>query len=340
MIVPAPHPDQLSLHALALPWPPDWPHVFGRTAPLVLEIGFGHARFLTDLARQHPGWNLIGLERAHAPLAWAEETLQKQSLPNIRLVNGEGLMALHCLFEPASLARVYINFSDPWHKKRHRKRRLITPEFLATLATRLQPGGDVYIATDIAQYAGEIGLALARTPGLRNAYPTPWMSQREGGVLTHYERKALREGRPCHYFRYVRDAKPLPALPVYEELAMPNATLHLPLDADAIGAAFEPHSLQTRQGERISKVMHVYQEPDQAVLMFETVIEEPLFSQRLMLKLLRHASGEWGLGAGAVGYPRATAGLHDAVRLLVDWLVSLHPEAHIIQHTLRPPDAD
>ncbi len=320
---------------MALPWPPNWADLFGRAGPLVLEVGFGHARFLTDLAAQYPDWNLIGLERAHGPLAWAEDALLKHPQPNIRLVNGEGLMALHCLFQPTQLARVYINFSDPWHKNRHRKRRLITPDFLSALATRLQPGGALFIATDIMQYAGEIGLALANTPGLKNAYPTPWMTQREGGVQTHYERKALREGRPCHYFKYRRTDKSLPRIPVYEEAPMPHATLTIPLEAEAIGTAFEPHHLQTRQGERISKIMHVYQEPGRPVLMFETILEEPLFSQRLMLKLMRHESGEWGLGPGAVGYPRATASLHDAVWLLVHWLLSLHPEAALRHHTLR-----
>jgi len=323
-----------SYHAMHLPWSPDWAALFGRSAPLVLEIGFGDGKFLTELAQQNPAHNIIGVERAHEPFTWAEKRVKRLALGNVKLVYGDALMALHCLFPPHSLSALHINFSDPWHKKRHHKRRVITPEFLRVAATRLENGAPLFIATDIAQYAGEIGLALAQTAGLKNAYPTPWMTHREqAGIATRYEQKAILAGRTCHYFKWLRRAAPLPPIPVYEEHPMPNIKLRLALDTRTILNAFQP--ISTQKKDRFTKIMAAYQDAGGDTLLFEALIEEPLFSQRLMVMLQRRGA-EFLLQISSIGHPRTTPGVHDAINALAEWLLQQDPTAHIIESKASP----
>lgn len=331
-------PD-FSYNAMRLPWPPDWSAMFGRSAPLVLEIGFGNGKFLADLAEQNPEWNLIGIERANDPLKWTEDLIAKRELRNVRLVNGQALTSLHCLFEPASLTQVHLNFSDPWHKKRHHGRRVINPVFLDALTTRLIEGGEVFIATDIAQYAGEIGVALSQTKGLKNAYASPWMMHRENPrVITAYEAKAIREGRPCHYFKYRRTADPLPLLPVYKELPMPNVHLILPYALEKILAKFDGHQLY-RHEERIVKVIGVYQDAKRPTLLFEVQVEEPVFSQHVVIRLAQRGDGHYILSPAPIGYPRATRGVQDAVYYLMEWLKGLDEAVQVVEGSIKAPDA-
>jgi tRNA (guanine-N7-)-methyltransferase len=334
----------LTYSAMRLPWPTPWENLFGRPAPLGLEIGFGNGVFLADLARKEPHTNWLGIEIAHAPLLWTENRLRRLGLENVRLLHGEAFMILHCLFTPASLETVHINFSDPWHKKRHHERRLVDAPFLRLLVSRLRVNASLYIATDIESYAAQIGLALAQTEGLKNATASPWMSERsDPTVMTHYERKARHAGRACFYFHYQRVAPHVPPAPYdqaedKEILPMPNAMLRLPLSLDEASTRFTPHTL--RSGERVARLIRVFREVNAPHLLIEAHIEEPLFSQHLMILVVQRGVDEVLVRLSEVGYPRPTRGVHDAVHGVVMWLLSLHPEAHILQHKLKWPQAD
>ena len=330
--------SSISLLLNMLPWVPDWAEIFGREAPLAVEIGFGNGKFLADLAYHHPEYNVIGVERAHNPLTWTEALIQKKSLKNVRIVQADALTALHAIFSVDSLTELHVNFSDPWHKKRHRHRRVINETFLEVATSRLKPDGFLYIATDIMQYAGEIGLALGNTKGLKNAYPTPWMTQRENpGIVTHYEQKALRVGRTCHYFKWGRTATAsLPPIPTLNEEVMPNTSLQLPFEFDTIIEKWERVTL--RNEGRIVNILEIFKQPHKPILLFETFIQEPLINQRMMLALVKRRSGDYLLQMTAVGYPRPTRGVHDAVHHLGEWLASLHDDAKILSTTVNAPD--
>ncbi|NJL92346.1 MAG: tRNA (guanosine(46)-N7)-methyltransferase TrmB [Anaerolineae bacterium] len=315
-----------TLNAMQLPFPTDWTGVFGRAAPLAVEIGFGDGKFLHHLARQQPTWNVVGIERAHAPLTWTEKRLQRTGLSTVRLVYGEGLMALHCLFQPEQVRAFHLNFSDPWHKKRHHARRLVTTELLHAIASRLEPGGAVYIATDIEPYAQQIDLALQATPGLANAYGAPFLREREPGFSqTRYERKALAAGRIPFYFRYQRTSTPIDhPPPVKLDETMPNAVIQTPLSLQAIQDAFTPHIL--RNGPRTVHYMELYRSTQYPSLLVDTFIDEPLFKQHLMLLIQERSGGEFVVRMAEVGLPRATDGAHEAVNHLAEWLRTLHPK--------------
>jgi tRNA (guanine-N7-)-methyltransferase len=189
-----------------------WPALFagdvdaaGTRLPLVLEIGFGRGEFLIALAREAPGVAHVGVELSAKRVHKQARRLAKEPVRNIRLVLGRGEDALARLFAPGSLDAVWINFSDPWPKKRHHRRRLVQPALVAAIAERLAPGGVLHVATDDVPYAEHIDATLAAEPRLENAFaPARWVAEVPGRMHTAYEREWRAEGRPLHFWAYRR----------------------------------------------------------------------------------------------------------------------------------------
>jgi tRNA (guanine-N7-)-methyltransferase len=141
---------------------------FGRDAPTVLEIGFGMGDATAQIAAALPATNFIGVE-VHAPGVGALlRRIGELQLNNLRIVQHDAVQVLEQMIAPASLAGVHIYFPDPWHKKRHHKRRLIQPGFVARMATRLAPGGYLHCATDWQPYAEQMLEMLCGEAALRN----------------------------------------------------------------------------------------------------------------------------------------------------------------------------
>ncbi len=157
--------------------PLDYADVFGRTAPVVLEIGFGMGAATAQIAREHRELDFIGIE-VHAPGVGALlKMMGEDDLTNLRIVEHDAVEVVEQMIAPASLAGIHVYFPDPWHKARHNKRRLIQPAFTATLASRLAPGGYLHCATDWEEYAVQMLDVLKAEPTLSNStvdgYATP-----------------------------------------------------------------------------------------------------------------------------------------------------------------------
>jgi tRNA (guanine-N7-)-methyltransferase len=148
--------------------PLDFGATFGRDAPTVLEIGFGMGDATAQIAAALPGTNFIGIE-VHAPGVGALlKRIGEMSLTNLRLVQHDAVEVIESMIPPQSLAGVHIYFPDPWHKKRHHKRRLIQPEWVRQLCTRLAPGSYLHCATDWQPYAEQMLEVLSAEPTLVN----------------------------------------------------------------------------------------------------------------------------------------------------------------------------
>jgi len=173
--------------------PLDLAATFGRHAPTVLEIGFGMGDATAQIAAALPGTNFIGIE-VHAPGVGALlKRIGERGLSNLRLIQHDAVEVLEHMIAPASLAGVHIYFPDPWHKKRHHKRRLIQPAWVRQLSTRLAHGGYLHCATDWQPYAEQMLEVLGGEPSLVNsaeAYaPRPaWRP------LTKFEQRGLKLG--------------------------------------------------------------------------------------------------------------------------------------------------
>ena len=149
----------------------DFEQVFGRRAPTILEIGFGMGETTARIAQAHPENNYLGIE-VHTPgVGSLLKLIAENALGNLRLVQHDAVEVLDHMIAPASLAGAHIFFPDPWPKKRHHKRRLIQPAFVALLASRLAPGAYLHAATDWQEYAEQILAVFAAEPTLANTAP-------------------------------------------------------------------------------------------------------------------------------------------------------------------------
>ncbi len=167
--------------------------VFGRRAPLVMEIGFGMGDATAAIAQGMPDTDFLGVE-VHPPGVGALlKHIGDQGLHNVRIIQHDAVEVLEHVIAPGSLAGVHVFFPDPWHKKRHHKRRLIQPAFVRQLATRLAPGGRLHCATDWQPYAEQMLEVLSAEPLLENTAPgyAPRPAYRP---LTKFENRGLKLG--------------------------------------------------------------------------------------------------------------------------------------------------
>ncbi len=175
------------------PTVPDWPAVFGRDAPRVLEIGFGMGQATAQIAAARPDIDFIGVEVHEPGVGALLREIGERDLSNLRIVQHDAVQVLRQMVAPGSLAGLHIYFPDPWHKKRHHKRRLIQPDFVASLITHLAPGGYLHCATDWAPYAEQILAVLSAEPGLVNSAPD-YAPRPDWRPLTKFENRGLKLG--------------------------------------------------------------------------------------------------------------------------------------------------
>jgi tRNA (guanine-N7-)-methyltransferase len=136
--------------------PLDAAAVFGRAAPLVVEIGFGMGAATAAMALSRPEADFLGIEVHEPGVGALLQRIESEALGNLRIVRHDAVEVFNTMLAPASLHSVLVFFPDPWPKKRHWKRRLIQPEFVALLASRLAPGGVLHCATDWQDYAEQM----------------------------------------------------------------------------------------------------------------------------------------------------------------------------------------
>jgi tRNA (guanine-N7-)-methyltransferase len=173
---------------------------FARLAPTILEIGFGMGEATAHIAAVRPGDNFLCCE-VHPPGVGALlKRIDAQALTNVRIVQHDAVEVIDRMLSPASLQGVHIFFPDPWHKKRHNKRRLIQPALIAKLAARLQIGGYLHCATDWEPYAIQILEVLRGEPLLRNTTdnttsdPSGYAPKPDYRPLTKFENRGIKLG--------------------------------------------------------------------------------------------------------------------------------------------------
>ncbi len=187
-----------------------WAEVFGRSAPLHLEIGTGNGSFLAAMAQKHPGSDFLGVEIRFKRVVQGAKRIVAGGLPNARMVRYDAFF-LADLLEPGSLAAIYLNHPDPWPKGKHEKNRLISPRFLAWAATALVPGATLRLKTDAPHNVerleeGIVSLpfrVVGRSDDVRRS-GAPWPDD----VVTGYQAMFDRAGTPVLAMEIERVADP------------------------------------------------------------------------------------------------------------------------------------
>ncbi|AOU99086.1 tRNA (guanosine(46)-N7)-methyltransferase TrmB [Acidihalobacter yilgarnensis] len=182
------------------------PDLFGRTAPVTLEIGFGDGESLADQATRHPERDYIGIEVHRPGIGHLLQLVERDGLTNVRLFCADAVEVLERRIPDAALATVQIFFPDPWHKKRHHKRRLVQPAFVARLARKLAVGGHLHLATDWAEYAEHMLEVMESTPDFVNAHgPVAWAPGPGDRPETKFERRGQRLGHDVWDLVYLKN---------------------------------------------------------------------------------------------------------------------------------------
>jgi tRNA (guanine-N7-)-methyltransferase len=173
----------------------DFSQVFGRDAPLFVEIGFGNGESLSRMAAANPDKDYIGIEVHKPGVGHLLMLLNQQGLNNVRIYCHDAIEIMERKIADNSLAGVHLFFPDPWPKKKHHKRRIVRPSFIDLLVRKLKTGGYFHAATDWENYAGAMLAVLSVGQGLRNTSPTDDYCQcPEYRPLTKFEQRGLRLG--------------------------------------------------------------------------------------------------------------------------------------------------
>ena len=173
----------------------DFSQVFGRQAPLIVEIGFGNGDSLAKMAAANPDHDYIGIEVHKPGVGHLLILLHEQALTNVRVYCHDAIEILEQKLPDHSLAGLHLFFPDPWHKKKHHKRRIVRPSFVDLLDKKLQVGGYFHAATDWQHYAESMLEVLSASEGLKNtSLNQDYCERPDYRPLTKFEQRGLRLG--------------------------------------------------------------------------------------------------------------------------------------------------
>jgi tRNA (guanine-N7-)-methyltransferase len=347
-------PLALALHDYSVQWqrqawPIPWGAVFGRQAPLALEIGFGNGSFLEEQALAHPERDHVGIELSWTAATHLFRRLRRHGLSNARVLLGEAGALVRNHFAPESLVEVFVNHPCPWPKSRHHERRLLKRDFLELLAERMQPGARLTVVTDHADYARWLGEELTAQRSLVSCHASVEVPELPGRTPTKYQRKAMAQGIPIHYFQWHRPARaggapPVPAAP--REIEMPTLTLRGAEPRAERFADFRPLVFRelAQNIEVVVKLETVYRRVDRPanrpVWLVEALVKEGGLVQQFALDVVV-LDGTLLLKPAALGRPYPTHGVKRAVWCLARWLQSREPGLTVEHESLglaEPPD--
>jgi tRNA (guanine-N7-)-methyltransferase len=173
----------------------DFAKLFGRTAPVILEIGSGNGEAAAAMCDADRGRDLLAVEVYPQGIADLMDRAEERGLDNLRIYQGDALPLMWHGIAPESLDEVRVYFPDPWPKKRHHKRRIIQAEHVTTMAGLLRPGGVLHCATDIGDYADQMLEVLTAESALENT-AQGFAPRPDHRPMTKFERRGIKEDRP------------------------------------------------------------------------------------------------------------------------------------------------
>ncbi|HEX3036652.1 MAG TPA: tRNA (guanosine(46)-N7)-methyltransferase TrmB [Thermodesulfobacteriota bacterium] len=188
--------------------PLDMSEVFGNKGEAALEIGCGEGDFLIEMAKRKSHWNFTGIEIKRKRFKKAIKNAERERLQNLRFLHMDAKIAVEEVFSPNTFSEVYINFPDPWPKDRHKKHRIINPEFLERLYKIMKRQAVLEIASDHEEYISHILGTFSETGIFESMLPPPgYVYNLPNRPPTKFEREFREEGKEIYYLRFMRIAK-------------------------------------------------------------------------------------------------------------------------------------
>ena len=172
----------------------DFQNLFNRDAPITLEIGFGNGDSLADMARAAPERDFIGIEVHRPGVGRLLHLIKEYELTNLRVINDDAVEILKQRIPKHSLDRVQLFFPDPWHKKKHNKRRIVQDDFVKLIHSLLQTNGVFHLATDWEAYAEHMAEVMESNPQFQSLAPSPFSERPDDRPLTKFENRGLKLG--------------------------------------------------------------------------------------------------------------------------------------------------
>lgn len=291
--------------------PTDFSSLFGRQAPLVLEIGFGDGRYLEHLQAAHPDWNLLGAEVSLGSVWRAYRRMKRCGAEHVRLYKGSGRFIVRDAVPDAGLRRVYVNFPDPWPRKKHLGNRLLQVPFFQILSSRLEPDGDLLLTTDHPEYFA-FSVEQGKASGcfhVEEGTPPP------ATLRTKYAMKWLEQDKPIYHARFTLSS--VAASPEPRNTTIPMQHAILDGNLSDIGT-FEKQVRPFEGGHAI--VLEAYRDLSGDGLLFKAVSEEPDLRQELIIQAWPHEDGGVLVSLQPFGHPMTTNGVRACVMAVADWL--------------------
>lgn len=287
--------------------------LFGRSGPLLLEIGFGNGEFLLHLARAHPECNVIGAELSPGSLIRAHRALRNAGASNVVLFRGHARLLLREGLLPNSLTCVYVNFPDPWPKDRHTGQRLLRESFLRVLSSRLVASGQLLFTTDHPSYFEQVIHDVEASGLFRAEIGTP----PPAALKTKYARKWRAQNKPIHH---------LSLIPVrrVDEASLERLEIEPGMHfAYLSGTLPEPQTFEKRVQPfpgGCAVVLDVLRATRGVGLTFLVRVEELDLVQEILVEATPRDALSVRVGVRPFGQPLPTRGTREAVALVTAWL--------------------
>jgi len=285
---------------------------FGRNAELVMEVGFGDGRYLSHLAAEFSDANLLGVDVSLGSVWRAYRRMLRENISNVRLFRGDARFVVRDLVAPGTLSRIYVNFPDPWPRKKHLKHRLLQAPFFELLSTRLKERGSLLLTTDHQEYY-QFALDEAASTSL---YSVTESDPPPATLTTKYAEKWREMKKDIFHARFEKISEAAPHPAIIKKTDMHHSILEGDLSAVT---TFEKQIHAFPGGHSI--ILEGFRDLNNESLIFKVRVEEPDLVQEILIQAWQKPDGVF-VSLQPFGDPLATRGVKESVHAVTDFLAS------------------
>lgn len=323
---------------------PCWNEIFGNKNSIYLEIGIGNGEFIVYLAKNNPEKNFIGIEISREILRKALNRAKVASVKNLRLICIEGTKALAKLFDTETVSGVYVNFPDPWEKKKQKRKRLINPGFVWILADRLKLDGFFRVVTDHEEYVREIVEIFFQNEAFYPLYDPPIVNYVNNFYPTKYARKWSSLGKKIYFtgFKKIRSVilpkwveDWCPVLKLKKEDVLPLVNLleiKEDLELKNLGELLKNQVFHHRTNI-IIKILDVFYKEEG--LLLDVIVAEGIMRQRFFIYVGKHQQNRLIIKTHDSDKPDPTDGVHLAFVSIIGKIKERYPNTKILKTTCK-----